>query len=288
MAFGLFELKAIGLGVLLPGLIAFVILAAMGRAARLWEPLASLAVPLALAASFYAAGLSLELFPIRPDKVGPQWIPILTLLAIPAGWLSARGRWRELILFALASTAFAAAVPIIPGYIAIRAGHSLWVFILGQCSLVLGVGLWRAAAEFPPAVFVAMLSVCGFFQAAILMDSGSASLAQISGFLAAALTGLAIYCRWISRDPKPIMARGAIPTFTAVSTGLIANNYFDSVSDNSQAYNWIGLLAPLGLAAVLLPPMRSLSGRRRALPAIALTIGLLLLAAILAHRSASL
>lgn len=286
MEFGSFVIKAIGLGLFLPGLIALFVPMLLYRAARLRPSLPALAAPVALAGGFCAACWSLELVPIRPTRTGAEWLPALSLIAIPAGWLYSNARLPQLTFFVLATTAFASAVPMIPGYVTVRLGHAAWTFVLGECILVLALVLQRAADDFPAPLFTALLAACAIVQSAILMLSGSASLAQMSGAEGAALAGIAVAPRLFVRESDSKSIRGVIPGFAVLSTGLLSCNYHDSPGGWSQAYNFVALLAPLGLsAAALLPPKRF--PLRLAL-AIGLTAALLGFASYLAYRSSSL
>lgn len=282
-----FVIKAIGLGLLLPGLVALLVLTLLHRVARSWAPLLALAAPFALAVALCAASWLLDLVPFRPAKTGVEWLPVLSLAAIPAGWYCSRTRRPETTLFVLATTAFAAAVPMIPGYVTVRLGHAAWAFILGECILILAVGLQRAAGEFSPSLFAALLAICGIVQAAILMLSGSASLAQMSAAAGAALAGMAIGCWLLVRGTDPNFIRGAIPGFAVVSTGLMSCNYHDSVGGWGQAFNFVALLAPLGLSTAALIPAKRLSARLRIALAIGLTAVLLVVAGYLAYQSSS-
>jgi hypothetical protein len=281
MELGAFEIKAIGLGLLLPGLIALLILAGLERASRRWPPLAALAGAAALAAGFCSAAWSLELTPIRPEKTGPHWLPAAAILAIPAGWFFSRSSRPQVSLFVLATTAFASAVLLVPSYVTVRLGHAVWAFIAGECALILALALQRASAEFSGPLFAALLAMSAWAQSAILMLSGSASLAQMSGAHGAAFAGIAIASWRIIRSRDASLVRGAIPGFALLSTGLMSCNYHDSAGDWAQAFNLVALLAPLGLAFAMRPI------RFRILIAIAATVVLLAAAAALTYRASS-
>lgn len=281
MELGAFEIKAIGLGLLLPGLIALLILAGLERASRRWPPLAALAGAAALAAGFCAAVWSLELTPIRPEKTGSQWLPAAAILAIPAGWFGSRSNRPRLSVFALATTVFAAAVLLVPPYVTVRVGHAAWAFLAGECALILGMALQRASIEFSSTLFAALLATGAMAQAAILMLSGSASLAQMSGAHGAAFAAMAIASWRIIRGHDSSLIRSAIPGFSVVSTGLMSCNYHDSAGDWAQAFNFIALLAPLGLIFAVRP------ARWRTQIAIAAMVVLFAAAALLTYRASS-
>jgi hypothetical protein len=215
--------------------------------------LAALAAATALAAAFCSAVWSLELIPIRPEKTGPHWLPAAAILAIPAGWFDSRSRRSQVSLFALATAAFAAAVLLVPGYVTVRLGHAAWAFIAGECALILALALQRASAEFSGPLFAALLATGAWAQSAILMLSGSASLAQMSGAHGAAFAGMAIGSWRIIRSRDASLVRSAIPGFALLSTGLMSCNFHDSAGDWAQAFNLVALLAPLGLTFALRP-----------------------------------
>jgi hypothetical protein len=256
-----FVLKAIGLGVLLPGLIAAFFLLAARRAGRWWAPIEAIGGPLALALGFLAGCLAQDLVPLRPARAGWQWIPYLPLLAVPAGWLCARARWPEATFLAMATTAFAAAFPIIPGFNSMRVTNSFWAFALGEASLLLCLVLQRSAAYFPPVLFAAALAACSIAQSIVIMESGWASMAQISGLIVGIMIGAAAAALPRLGAFHAAAVRGMAPGFAAISTGIVFSAYLDSSSDVPGGCYAIVLLAPLTLALSVLPPIKRLSSR---------------------------
>jgi|SRR5262245_23012984 len=258
-----FVLEAIGLGVLLPGLIAFLILLAMKRAARFWPPFAWLGAPLVLAIAFWVGCMAQELTPLWPSKAGWQWIPYLPFLAAPAGWMCARARWPEATFFVIATTAFAAAFPIIPGFNSMRVTNAFWAFALGEASLLLSLVLQRSADRLPPLWSATALAACALAQSLVIMKSGWATMALVAAIpLGILLAAVIATLRPISAFDA-VALRGMAPGFAATSTGLLFNAYVASPSDVPGACYALVLLSPLALALVLLPPVNRLPQRLR-------------------------
>ena len=265
MTFSLDMLKAPALGVLLPGAIAVLVLVILGRAARLWEPLAALLGAVALAAGVWAglrAGHSaLELGPLRPVKFGSYWLPYLPVLAIPAGWACARRAWPEVTFLAVASVSFACAVPVIRDIAAMRITNGFCAFALGEASLIVALVVIRAANHMPAWLIALALSASAGAQGAVMLQSGSSRLAMVAGLMAGALAGIALATRWLTPNQSANAVAGAVPGYAVFASGLVFSGYEDSQSNVPGAAYVIVVLAPLALAFVMFPLLRRLPTR---------------------------
>jgi hypothetical protein len=259
MSFSPYLLKVLALGVLLPGVIAVLVLVISRRATRHWEPLAAMVGATALAAGLwaglYAYHVALEIGPLRPMKFGSYWLPYLPVLAIPAGWASARRVWPELTFLAVASVSFACAVPVIRDLPSMRITNGFYAFVLGEASLIVTIVVTRAAKHLPAWLLALALSASAGAQGVVMVQSGSARLAMVACLMAGALAGIGMATRWLTPNQSANAVAGAVPGYAVFASGLVFSGYQDSSSNVPGAAYAIVVLAPLALALVLFPPM---------------------------------
>src|SRR5258708_31950398 len=114
MPMGEFEIRAIGLGVLLPAAVSSAFLVAFTTLGRCRRGLAALSGPVALAMSVWAGFFALSLGQFFPFGKGWVWLPHLAALAIPTGWAAGFSHRRLLILPIGVVTAGLAIAMIVP------------------------------------------------------------------------------------------------------------------------------------------------------------------------------
>lgn len=257
---GEFELRAAGLGLLVP---AAVMLLALAIAARLRRSFAvgpshdrrlllqAMFGALGLAATVILAYFALDLGPLRP-KAGSQWLPYLPLLAVPVGLIVARPQPWWLVTAILAITGAMVGPLLLADWWSMAA---LWSVALGY-ALLFSVGAMISTSWSAPRLALALVAttaVAGF----VLKQAAMARLMQIGGILFAACVAAAIAAVLFGRDPEARAIRAMVPGALLLVISLMFSAYLGSFSDVPGACYAAVALAPFGLALRHVPVVRS-------------------------------
>lgn len=253
---GEFEIRAIGLGALLPAAVGTAVVAACAILGRDWRGLVTLGGPLALAAGIWVGFFALALGPFVPPRTGWQGLPHLAVLVVPAGWAVAYSR-RRVVLFATGVvSAFIAIAPIVPNWPPLSRESIGWTLALGEWILVVALVLIDVIPPLPKSATVAAMIGMVTTASLVLFVGGNARFAQTAGIVAAALGGAALVVAVIRQDVGETIVRGLVPGFAVTLVGLTFSGYHNSYQPALNLCYLLVTLSPLALAVVLIPGVR--------------------------------
>jgi hypothetical protein len=236
--------EALGLGVLLPAVVAAVVLLPLRLRPGLGERTARLLGGLAIALGFFAGYIGLGFAPLKPEDAW-NWLPWLGLGAALAGPIT-RPWWLAAVV-RLAGAALVAWL-LVPGW----ESADLWRL---DARVLLGLMVylvWTTDRPQPrPAarLWLFLLVLATAVGAAVLMLGGSAKLSQLAGVLTATLAAAAVV---MPSGPTP--PPGIVPVVATLLPGLMASGIFDTHSAVPRASYFLPALVLLILdSAGLLP-----------------------------------
>jgi hypothetical protein len=235
--------EAIGLGVLLPAVVAAVVLLPLRLRPGLGDAAKRLLGGLAIALGFLAGYIGLGFAPLKPVDSW-NWLPWLGLVAAMLGtidrpwWLAAVARLAAAVL---------AAWLLVP----VWESNDVWRL---DARLLLGLMtflVWTTDRPVPGRanrLWLFLLTLAAAAGAAVLMLGGSAKLAQLAGALTATLAAAAVV---MPSGPTP---PGIVPVVGVVLSGLMASGLFDTHSAVPRASYFLPAFVLLLLDhAALLP-----------------------------------
>jgi hypothetical protein len=265
-----FLLPALLYGVLIPAVVTALLLLPV-RFCRIANALEAQAFgALATAAGFAAGYLGLNLSQLQMDL--PWHWPAAALVAAAVAGSALPGWARAVLWLGVAAVAAWWVVP------AALFDDAEWKPLRPWCYTVVASGVLALGALAPVArrqpgpLVPLLLAVTAAGAAIVLMQSGNAKLAHVTGALAAALGAVMILAAFAPNQP---IAAGATPVVAVLLPGALAAGKFYSFSDVPLTSYVLAAAAPLGLAVPELPGLRSLPPRGqaalRALAVLALT-----------------
>ncbi len=230
-------LQAIGLGVLLPAVVAAVILLPLRLRPGLGDRVARLLGGLAIALGFFAGYVGLGFAPLKPDDAW-NWLPwlgvgaaLITLLDRP-GWVA--------LLVRLAAAVLAAWL-LMPAWEPATLRRTDVGLLLGFVVFL----LWatdRQRPDHPSRLAAVTLTLTAAAGTAVIFLGGSAKLAQLGGALTAALAAAAVAMP-LRGSPPP----GIMPVVAVLLPGLQASGLFDTHSEVPRLSYVLPVFALLGL-----------------------------------------
>src|SRR5262245_2345748 len=179
--------EALGLGVLLPAVVAAVVLLPLRLRRGLGERTARLLGGLAIASGFLAGYVGLGFAPLKPEDAW-NWLPWLALGAAVVGLV--HRPWLLATVVRLAGAALAAWL-LVPGW----ESNTLWRL---DARVLLGLMVYLVWTTDRPLrgpshrLWLVLLALATATGAAVLMLGGSAKLAQLAGVLTATLFAAAV------------------------------------------------------------------------------------------------
>ncbi len=215
---------------------------------------------LGFAASFMIASLAAGSYPRLPPLESWHWIVHLVPVAAAVGLLESSprlaGPWRWALLLLLAC---GCAIALVGVWVE---NHVTWrivtaAVVLGLCAGLSGPGRRLSGASLPLCLWAAATTA-----AVVLLASGNARFAQLSGALSASLGGAVVLAWW-----RPAIAplAGAVPVVSVALAGLLLSGYFVTWTDIPAWPFILTAAAPLAVRAGDLPPASRLRPSRRAL-----------------------
>jgi hypothetical protein len=236
--------EAIGLGVLLPAVVAAVVLLPLRLRPGLSDGAKRLLGGLAIAFGFLAGYIGLGFAPLKPEDAW-NWLPWLGLGAAVVGLVDRP--WLLAAVVRLAGAALAAWL-LVP----VWESNDLWRLdarvLLGLMTFL----IWSTDRPLPDQanrLWLLLLTLAAAAGAAVLMLGGSAKLAQLAGVLTATLAVATVV---MPSGPTP--PPGIVPAVAVLLPGLMASGLFDTHSLVPRASYVLPVFVVLVLDCAALAP----------------------------------
>jgi hypothetical protein len=239
--------EAIGLGVLLPAVVAAVLLLPLRLRSSMADRTARLLGGLAIALGFLAGYIGLGFAPLKPDDAW-NWLPWLGLGAAIAGVIDRP--WWLAALVRLAGAALAAWL-LVPRW----ESADLWRLDARVLLGLMAFLVWSTDRQLPNAadrLWLFLLLLATAAGAAVLMLGASAKLAQLAGVLAATVLAANVI---MPSGPTP--PPGIVPVAAMLLPGLMASGLFDTHSAVPRASYFLPAFVLLLLDNAALVPSES-------------------------------
>jgi hypothetical protein len=235
---------ALGLGVLLPAVVAAAVLLPLRLRPGLSDGAKRLLGGLAIALGFLAGYVGLGFAPLKPEDAW-NWLPWLGLAAAVVGLVDRPWLLAAIVRLGGATLAAWLLVPV-------WESNDLWRL---DARLLLGLMIFliwttdRPLSDKANRLWLLLLTLAAAVGAAVLMLGGSGKLAQLSGVLTATLAAATVV---MPSGPTP--PPGVVPVVALLLPGLMASGLFDTHSAVPRASYFLPAFVVLVLDCAALVP----------------------------------